>query len=66
MGCFTIYNNMTMGNQIFIVMRRTNFGVRPEVAFNSSKEAEEYGKQKYDKNKDYNWYISSICLEDKK
>ena len=55
-----------MEKQIFIVMRRTDFGVRPEVAFNSSKEAEEYGKQKYDKNKDYNWYISSISLEDNK
>ena len=57
---------MTMGTQIYIVMRRTNFGVIPKVAFNSTKEAEEYGKQKYDKNKDYNWYISSICLEDNK
>lgn len=55
-----------MRTQICIVMRRTDFGVRPEVAFNSSKEAEEYGKQKYDKNKDYNWYISSIDLEDNK
>ena len=55
-----------MGKQIYIVMRRTNFGVRPEVAFNSSKEADKYGKQKYDKNKDYNWYISSISLEDNK
>ena len=55
-----------MGKQIYIVMRRTNFGVRPEVAFNSAKEADEYGKQKYDKNKDYNWYISSIYLEDNK
>ena len=57
---------MTMRKLIYIVMRRTDFGLRPEVAFNSAKEAEEYGKQKYDKNKDYNWYISSIYLEDKK
>lgn len=55
-----------MRKQISIVMRRTNFGVRPEVAFNSAKEAEEYGKQKYDKNKDHKWYISSIWLEDNK
>ena len=55
-----------MRKLIYVVMRTTNFGVRPEVAFNSDKEAEEYGKQKYDKNKDYHWYISSICLEDKK
>ena len=54
-----------MRKLIYIVMRRTDFGLRPEVAFNSAKEAEEYGKQKYDKNKDYNWYISSIYLEDK-
>ena len=40
--------------------------VVPEIAFNSAKEAEEYGKQKYDKNKNYNWYISYIYLEDKK
>ena len=57
---------MIMRKLIYVVMRRTNFGVRPKVAFNSTKEAEEYGKQKYDKNKDYNWYISSIYLEDKK
>ena len=39
---------------IHIVMRTTNFGTRPEVAFNSSEEAEKYGKEKYDKNQDYN------------
>ena len=55
-----------MKTTIYIVMRRTDFGVLPEVAFNSSKEAQEYGKQKYDKNKDYNWYISCIYLENKK
>ena len=51
---------------IYIVMRETDFGKMPVIAFNSAKEAEEYGKQKYDKNKDYNWYISSVCLEDNK
>ena len=51
---------------IYIVMRVVGRIVVPEIAFNSAKEAEEYGKQKYDKNKDYNWYISSIYLEDKK
>lgn len=66
MGCFTIYNNIIMKTTIYIVMRRTDSGVLPEVAFNSSKEAQEYGKQKYDKNKDYNWYISCIYLEDNK
>ncbi len=54
-----------MRKLISIVMRGTNFGVRPEVAFNSAKEAEEYGKQKYDANKDYNWYVSQVYLEDK-
>ena len=57
---------MTMRKLIYIVMRRTDFGLRPEVAFNSAKEAEEYGKQKYDVNKDYNWYVSTTFLEDKK
>ena len=51
---------------IYVVMRTTDFSMIPVIAFNSAKEAEEYGKQKYDKNKDYNWYISSIYLEDKK
>ena len=55
-----------MRKLISIVMRSTNFGIRPEVAFESAKEAEEYGKQQYDMNKDYNWYISSVYLEDKK
>lgn len=55
-----------MRKLIYIVMRRTDFGIRPEVAFNSAKEAEEYGKQKYDANKDYNWYVSNTFLEDKK
>ena len=50
---------------IYIVMRVVGLIVVPEIAFNSAKEAEEYGKQQYDKNKDYNWYISSIYLEDK-
>lgn len=54
---------MTMRKLIYIVMRKTNFGVRPEVAFNSAKEAEEYGKQKYDANGDYNWYVSNTFLE---
>ena len=55
-----------MRKMIYIVMKTTNFGVRPEVAFNSAKEAEEYGKQKYDKNKDYHWHVSSVYLEDNK
>lgn len=55
-----------MKKTIYIVMRVINCAAEPEVAFNSSEEAEEYGKQKYDKNKDYNWYVSSIYLEDKK
>ena len=55
-----------MRKRIYIVMRATNFVVRPEIAFNSAKEAGEYGKQKYDKNKDYRWYVSSIYLEDNK
>lgn len=57
---------MIMRKLIYVVMRTTDFGKMPVVAFNSAKEAEEYGKQKYDKNKDYKWYISSIYLEDKK
>lgn len=52
-----------MRKLIYIVMRETNFGIRPEVAFNSAKEAEEYGKQKYDANGDYNWYVSNTFLE---
>lgn len=56
---------MTMRKLIHVVMRTSDFGVRPEVAFNSAKEAEEYGKQKYDANKDYNWYVSQVYLEDK-
>lgn len=55
-----------MKKTIYIVMRVINCTAEPEVAFESAKEAEEYGKQKYDKNKDYNWYVSSIYLEDKK
>lgn len=55
-----------MRKLIYIVMRETNFGIRPEVAFNSAKEAEEYGKQKYDANGDHNWYVSNTFLEDKK
>ena len=55
-----------MRKLIYIVMRRTDFGLRPEVAFNSAKEALEYGEQKYTTNKDYNWYVSNIYLEDKK
>nr|DAH00235.1 MAG TPA: hypothetical protein [Crassvirales sp.] len=54
-----------MRKTIYVIMITTEFGNLPEVAFNSAKEAEEYGKQKYDTNKDYNWYISSIYLEDK-
>ena len=54
-----------MRKLIHVVMRASDFGVRPEVAFNSAKEAEEYGKQKYDANKDYNWYVSQVYLEDK-
>lgn len=55
-----------MKKLIHIVMRVNNFGVQPEVAFNSVKEAEEYGKQKYDTNGDYKWYVSQTYLEDKK
>ena len=54
-----------MRKMIYVVMRTTNFGVQPEVAFNSDKEAEEYGKQKYDANGDHNWYVSQTYLEDK-
>ena len=57
---------MIMRKLIYIVMRETDFGRIPVAEFNSAKEAKEYGKQKYDKNKDYNWYVSSIYLEDKK
>lgn len=57
---------MSMKKRIYIVMRTTSFGTMPVVAFNSVKEAEEYGKQKYDVNKDYNWYVSAVDLEDKK
>lgn len=57
---------MIMRKLIYVVMRTTDFGEMPVVAFNSTKEAEEYGKEKYDANKDYNWYVSSIYLEDKK
>lgn len=38
----------------------------PDVAFESAKEAEEYGKQHYDVNKDYRWFVSSVYLEDNK
>ena len=55
-----------MRKLIYIVMKRTVYGLRPEVAFNSIKEAKEYGKQKYDVNGDYNWYVSNTFLEDKK
>lgn len=55
-----------MRKLIYIVMRVADCTAVPEVAFESAKEAEEYGKQQYDKNKDYNWYISSIYLENKK
>lgn len=55
-----------MRKLIYIVMRVIECTVVPEIAFNSAKEAKEYGKQKYAKNKDYNWYISCIELEDKK
>lgn len=55
-----------MRKLIYVVMRVIDCTVVPEIAFNSAKEAEEYGKQQYDKNKDYKWYISSIYLEDKK
>lgn len=57
---------MIMRKLIYVVMRVVGRIVVPEIAFNSAKEAEEYGKQKYDKNKNYNWYISYIYLEDKK
>lgn len=55
-----------MRKRIYIVMRTTDFGGMPVVAFNSVKEAEEYGKQKYDANGDHNWYVSGVYLEDKK
>ena len=55
-----------MKKTIYVVMRIVGLIVVPEIAFNSAKEAEEYGKQKYDKNKAYNLYISSSYLEDKK
>lgn len=51
---------------IYIVMCVVGRILVPEIAFNSAKEAEEYGKQRYYKNKDYKWYVSSIYLEDKK
>ena len=57
---------MIMRKLIYIVMKETDFGRMQVAEFNSAKEAKEYGKQKYDKNKDYNWYILSIYLEDKK
>lgn len=57
---------MTMRKRIYIVMRVINHIVIPDAAFTSIKEAEEYGKQQYDINKDYKWYVSSIYLEDKK
>ena len=57
---------MIMRKLIYIVMRVIECIAVPEIAFNSAKEAEEYGKQQYDKNKDYKWYVSSIYLEDKK
>lgn len=57
---------MSMRKLIYIVMRVINRTVLPDAAFTSVKEAEEYGKQQYDMNKDYNWYISSVYLEDKK
>lgn len=66
MGYFTIYNNMIMRKRIYIVMRTTDFGRMPVIAFNSVKEAEEYGTQKYDKNGDHNWYVSGVYLEDNK
>ena len=66
MDCFIIYNNMIMRKIIYIVIRVVGRIVVPEIAFNSAKEAEEYGKQKYDANKDYNWYVSTTFLEDKK
>ena len=57
---------MIMKKIIYVVMRVVDCREMPVVAFNSAKEAEEYGKRNYDKNKDYNWYVSSIYLEDKK
>lgn len=57
---------MTMRRLIYIAMRVMGRTVMPNVAFTSVKEAEEYGKQQYDMNKDYNWYISSVYLENKK
>ena len=56
---------MIMRKLIYVVMRVVDCREMPVVAFNSAKEAEEYGKQKYDKNENYNWYISCIYLEDK-
>ena len=55
-----------MRKLIYIVMRKTDFGIRPEVAFNFAKEAVEYGKQKYDVNGAYNWYVSNTFLKDEK
>lgn len=57
---------MIMRRLIYIAMRVINRTVMPDAAFTSVKEAEEYGKQQYDMNKDYNWYISSVYLENKK
>nr|DAG97129.1 MAG TPA: hypothetical protein [Crassvirales sp.] len=54
-----------MRKLIHVVMRVSNCIAVPDVAFNSDKEAEEYGKQKYDANRDYKWYISQVYLEDK-
>lgn len=47
-------------------MRTINSIAIPDVAFESAKEAEEYGKQQYDLNKNYKWFVSSIYLEDNK
>ena len=54
-----------MRKLISIVMRSTNFGVMPDAAFNSSKEALEYGKQKESEDKNYKFYVSQVYLEDK-
>lgn len=54
-----------MRKLISIVMRSTNFGMRPDAAFNSDDEAFEYGKQKESEDKNYKFYVSQVYLEDK-
>lgn len=54
-----------MKKLISIVMREGRFGLVPDAAFTSVKEAEEYGKQKEAKDEKYKWYVSQTYLEDK-